>query len=156
MTDDKSAKLIKWIYLAAVWVTVFTGFGNMPLWKRYYIADIPVMAWSGDFLVNVQVHYLFGSVILAIAVYFTILYINEQRSGLRLTRTGLIRAVLLGLTLVSGILQVLKNFPAVNPSFEMMVFLNLFHMGTAVLFFLFAIGCLVARSRWIMSPEGGI
>ena len=109
MTADKSVQWIRWMYIAAAWVTVFTGFGNMPLWKRYYIADIPGMAWSGDFIVNVQVHYLFGSVMLAIAVYVAILYINEQKSGLRLTRTGLIRAVFLGLALFSGILQAIKN-----------------------------------------------
>ena len=153
MTADKSANVIKWIYLVAAWVTVFTGFGNMPLWKRYYIADIPGMAWTGDFILNVQVHYLFGSILLAISCYFIIIYINLHKSGLKLTRTGGIRAVLLGLALVSGIFQALKILPAVNPSFEMMVFLNFFHMGTAAFFLFFAIGCLAARCRWTVTAE---
>ena len=82
-----------------------------------------------------------------------IIYGKQARNHVRLTRTGMIRALLLGLALASGLMQALKNAPAVSPSFGAMVFLNFFHMGTSVLFLFFAIGCLVARSRWTRPIE---
>ena len=65
----RSSPLMKAVYGLAAAVALFTGFGNMPLWKRYYVADIPGMAWSGNFFINVNVHILVGSLLLAIAVY---------------------------------------------------------------------------------------
>jgi len=32
---------LRWIYLTTTFLLVLTGFGQMPIFKRYYIADIP-------------------------------------------------------------------------------------------------------------------
>jgi len=34
-----------WFYLITVIFLVLSGFGQMPIFKRYYIADIPGLGW---------------------------------------------------------------------------------------------------------------
>jgi L-asparagine transporter-like permease len=45
MQRPVAGRIFKWLYIAATVVLVFTGFAQMPIMKRYYIADIP--AWPG-------------------------------------------------------------------------------------------------------------
>ena len=47
----------------------------MPLWKRYYIADIPGLGWSGNFYANVNVHYISGAVLIGLFFYFFTLFL---------------------------------------------------------------------------------
>jgi Fe-S-cluster-containing hydrogenase component 2 len=67
--DAKPNLLLKVLYGIAAVAALFTGFGNMPLWKRYYVADVPGLGWSGDFFINVNVHILAGGLLLAIGAY---------------------------------------------------------------------------------------
>ena len=96
---DMSAKthpLLKTLYGLALIVALFTGFGNMPLYGRYYVADLPGFGWSGNFFINVNVHILSGSLLLAIAVYTFMNSILQRESRRnRLTLTGKLRAFLL-------------------------------------------------------------
>ena len=37
--------IVRYFYLMTVFFLTLTGFGNMPIFKRYYIADIPGLGW---------------------------------------------------------------------------------------------------------------
>jgi len=52
---------------------VFTGIFELPIAKRYYITDLPGMAWSGDFIFSLNLHYA-ASVIFIAAALFHIVY----------------------------------------------------------------------------------
>ena len=52
---------------------VFTGIFELPIAKRYYITDLPGMAWSGDFIFSLNLHYA-ASVIFIAATLFHIVY----------------------------------------------------------------------------------
>lgn len=140
-------RLMRWIYMPAVLIAVFTGFGNMPLYKRYYIADLPGMRWSGDFYLNMMVHYIAGALVLMTAVYFTIGFLTGPR-GKKLTRTGKIRTVLLALALLSGGLMALKNLPGINFRQTLLMSSDFLHFGAAMFFVMISIVCIVLRNRW--------
>jgi hypothetical protein len=132
---------------------VFTGFGNMPLYKRYYIADIPGLGWSGDFFTNLHVHYIAGSVLLAVAVYAALRFLLEKKEGLRLTRSGAVRAAVLFVALVSGIFMALRNLSGIDYPFHIHAGVNFLHMGVAMAFMVLGIGCLMARCRWFRRQD---
>ena len=137
------------LYALAVIVALFTGFGNMPLYGRYYVADVPGLGWSGNFFTNVNVHILAGSLLLGIGVYSIITnLLVPGRATKRLTLSGRIRGILLALTLATGILMVIKNLPGVHFPFEMLIIANFTHMGTAVLFMAAALVALIFRTPW--------
>jgi hypothetical protein len=148
MQNDGLSKFFRWIFIIAMWLVVFTGFGNMPLYGRYYVADLPGMAWSGDFIMNVQVHYICGAVLLGLSIYYLISYVFIRNQGMRLTSSGMFRAAILALALITGLFMALKNLPGTNYPLELLVFLNLFHMAMAMVFILTALVCLIGRFPW--------
>ncbi|MDY6905072.1 MAG: hypothetical protein SWH61_10335 [Thermodesulfobacteriota bacterium] len=141
-------KILWRIYAGLVILTAFTGFGNMPLYKRYYVSNLPGLSWTSDFLINVRVHYIAGSFLLAIGIYFLVLYLFSSRSHLQLTVTGRLRALFLALSLFSGMIMAFKNLPSVTFSFGWLVGMNFLHMGTAMVFVFLSLGCFIARARW--------
>ncbi|MFO8049436.1 MAG: hypothetical protein R6U29_10430 [Desulfosudaceae bacterium] len=149
MTPRQINRLPAWLYLAALAVIVFTGFGNMPLYRRYYIVNLPGFGWSGNFMVNIQVHYLAGAILLALSTYFIVSYFYFKKDGWRLTRTGLLRAVVLGLALLTGLAMAVKNLAGVIYPLPLLVAMNFLHMGLAIGFLLLALGCLIARKPWL-------
>jgi len=66
--------LLLWLYRICAGMAIFTGFGNMPLYGRYYVGDVPGLGWSSNFMVNVQVHYVAGAVLVALGIYAAIVY----------------------------------------------------------------------------------
>lgn len=149
MKNDGMEKILYRIYGLALVVTIFTGFGNMPLWKRYYIADIPGMAWAGHFFRNVQVHYITGAMLLALAAYFIVAYFMMMRGrGIILGKTGVIRAVLLGFALLTGLVMAVKNLPGIDFPMGLLIAMNFSHMGSAMLLLFFTLGCVIAKSPW--------
>lgn len=139
---------IKWIYGLAALLAIFTGFGNMPLYGRYYIADLPGFHWTGNFIANVKVHYLFGAVLLALGIYYLLLYLLVRNRGLRFTKMGLAQAGALMLVLLSGLIMAVKNFPGVIFDLPLQIGMNFFHLGSAMLFVLVTFGGLIFRRRW--------
>lgn len=137
----------RWIYRAAVVLALFTGFGNMPLYGRYYVADFNWLKWAGDFIVNVKVHYIAGAILVAMGIYYllTHFYVYYRR---RLTAMGWLRALLLALTLLSGFVMAIKNLPGVLFPLNFLVGMNFLHMGSAILFMLVSLGALLFRARW--------
>jgi len=141
--------LLRFLYTVAAATALFTGFGNMPLWKRYYVADVPGLGWSGNFFINVNVHILAGSLLMALAVYAAIgaLAVGHRNGG-RLTFFGKAKGALLALALATGILMVVKNLPGFSFSMPALIIFNFTHMAAAVLFLLVSLAALVSRQPW--------
>lgn len=140
--------LLLWLYRICAVLAIFTGFGNMPLYGRYYVGDVPGLGWSSNFMVNVQVHYVAGAVLIALGIYAAILYARLRAEGLRLTKSGMLRVIFLFLALASGGVMAVKNLPFVAVDFPLMPILNFFHLFGAMIFMLFSLGCLISRARW--------
>jgi len=145
---DSTGKGLRWLYGAAAVIVLFTGFGNMPLWGRYYIADIPGLGWSGNFYINLQVHLFAGAVLLGLALYFLIVYVYSKRDEFRISLSGKIRVALLLLALLSGLIMAARNLSEVRFTYEFQVGMTFFHMGAALTFMIASIACLIARCKW--------
>jgi formate dehydrogenase gamma subunit len=48
---------------------LFSGFGELPMYKRYMVTDIPGFAWAGDYYVNLKIHYLAAIVFVGVIVF---------------------------------------------------------------------------------------
>jgi cytochrome b subunit of formate dehydrogenase len=56
-------------------VLLFTGLGCLPLYKRYYITEIPGFGWTSDFYNLTMVHYI-ASIVFVAGVIFHIFIID--------------------------------------------------------------------------------
>ena len=149
MRNDRFDTYIKWTFLVALGISIFTGFGNMPLWGRFYVSDIPGLGWSANFFVNIYVHYLSGGVLLAIATYAIIQYNQRRVTDARLSKAGVLRAVVFGLVLVSGALSAIKNLPAINLPLAGLMTLVFLHLGAVMVYIFISLACRILKKPWL-------
>ena len=140
---------MKKIFILSFIVMAFTGMGQMPIFKRYYIADAPGMAWSGDFFLTHFIHYLGAAFFLGFAAYVLTGYVLSGRSHYRLTGPGMTRVFLLAGLVATGIVRVLKNLPEVtfSPGFTMLV--DISHLGFMMAFLFVALAFAIFGKGWV-------
>ena len=138
----------RWFYLITVIFLVLSGFGQMPIFKRYYIADIPGLGWLAEFFITHYIHYLAAILFLALTAYTIIDYLLATRKSRQMTATGYVRSALLAGILVSGIFLVIRNLAGSNFSSEFIIFLDLCHLGLAMVFLFVSLYCLVSKKQW--------
>ena len=140
----------RWFYLLTIFALVLTGFGQMPIFKRYYVADIPGLGWLAEFFVTHYIHYLGAIVFLALAGYIVIDYFVLRRKSRKLTPNGLVRSLLLAGILASGIFLVIRNFAGSNLSSGFIIFLDICHLGLVMAFLFVSLYCLIFKKQWTM------
>ena len=138
----------RWFYLITVIFLVLSGFGQMPIFKRYYIADIPGLGWLAEFFVTHYIHYLAAILFLAFSAYMIIDYLLSKRKSRQMTATGYVRSALLAGILASGIFLVIRNLAGSNLSSDFIIFLDLCHLGLVMVFLFVSLYCLVYRKKW--------
>ena len=141
--------VIRYVYLITVFFLILTGFGQMPIFKRYYIADIPGFGWLAQFYVTHYIHYLAAILILALATYMIIDYLILQKRHIRLSASGYVRATLLAGILVSGLLLVVRNLDGSRFEAGFILFLDVAHLGLVITFLMVAVYCVFRKKRWV-------
>lgn len=69
-----------WVTALSIFVLMFTGFGQMPIYKRYYIDQLPGLGWSSSYAVTLNLHYLAAGVLIFISAYYLFyLWLSKER-----------------------------------------------------------------------------
>jgi hypothetical protein len=136
-TSKAMSRPLKWVYIAVVAVLAFTGFGQMPIMNRYYVTSIPGLGWSGDFYLNLYIHYAAAAALLGLIAYYLISRAAESRLRPR-NGPAWVRAMLFGLLIVTGVLLIGRNLAWVAPSPPVVVAALLTHMGSAMVYLILA------------------
>ena len=136
------------VYLVTLFFLALTGFGQMPVFKRYYIADIPGLAWLGEFMVTHYIHYLAAILFLGLVGYWTVDYLLSKRKNLQVTTAGYVRGALLAGILVSGIFLVIRNLAVFHFPPPFIIFLDLSHLGFMMAFLFVSLYCLIFKKQW--------
>ncbi|MEJ2589081.1 MAG: FeS-binding protein [Deltaproteobacteria bacterium] len=144
-----SRRLVKWLYILTFVVMAFTGFGQMPIFKRYYVSDIPGMGWAADFYFTHYIHYLGAIFLLALLAYVIVDYFLSAHHDLVLTGSAYVRILLLAGIVVTGIIRVFKNLPDVAFSPGTTMFVDISHLGFMMLYLLLAAIFLGVKSGWV-------
>lgn len=145
------ATLSPWLQLSfaiTLFFSALTGFAQMPIFKRYYIADIPGLGWLAQFYMTYLLHYVSAIVLMSIIAYGLTDYLLRLRASMRITVFGYFRGAILALILATGILLVFRNFPGHRFSPQFVVVLDFSHLGLVVMFILTMVVAKVFRRRW--------
>ncbi|WP_320044518.1 FeS-binding protein [uncultured Desulfobacter sp.] len=100
------------IMLAVMTLLALTGLAQMPIFKRYYIADIPGLGWLAAFYTTHKIHYIAAAVFLVLLFWMATVYLLNHRKNWRPTVMGQVRLAILVMIVVTGILRTVKNLPA--------------------------------------------
>ena len=138
----------RWFYLITIFCLTLTGFGQMPIFKRYYIADIPGLGWLAEFFVTHYIHYLGAILFLGFAAYRIIDHLLLKGKSRQMSATGYVRSALLAGILTSGIFLVIRNLPGSSLSSGFIVFLDICHLGLVMAFLFVSLYCLMFKKQW--------
>lgn len=136
------------LYVLTAGLLALTGFGQMPIYQRYYISDLPAMGWLADFYVTRNVHYAAAALLLALVAYAALDWLLRRRRVRRLTASGALRALLLAAIVGSGALIVVKNFPHVHFADGFVIALNLTHLAAVMALLMTSLVCRLKKKRW--------
>jgi len=127
-----------------------TGFGQMPIFKRYYIADIPGLGWLADFYATHYIHYIGAVLFSGLFVYAAVVYFGLMRNQFQLTWAAYTRIAILALITITGIFRVLKNLPDVvfSPLFTMVI--DISHLVFMMFLMIFGIFFMVLKKGWLV------
>ena len=114
------------ITLLIVLLTI-SGFAQMPIFKRYYIADLPGLGWLARFYVTHLIHYLAAAALIGYAAYAAMKRWMIKESG---TASAVVRIkwTALAVLIVTGALMVIKNLPGTPFSHGVIIGLDLIHL----------------------------
>ena len=136
------------IFRISVAVLAVTGLGQMPLYKRYYVADIPGLGFLADFYLLHWVHYVAAAVFLFLLLQWAAMKAALYfRQGRRPTPAELFLVPILTVLVATGFLRVLKNFPSIAVSPSEAMFADIVHLVAAVFFGLTSLVLAVLRRR---------
>lgn len=128
-------------------LTVFglalTGAAQMPIFKRYYVADVPGLGWLNDFYLTHVLHYVLAA---------ALLFMLAERAGralagrsVRLAPGRVLPLAWWTLLIVSGFIRLAKNLPGVFLGPVLAQTADLAHLGAAVLLGLTALAARALR-----------
>lgn len=138
------------LYLVLLFIMGLTGFGQMPIFKRYYIADIPGLGWLADFYATHTIHYIGASALLMLFIYATAVYFGLMKARYRLTPAAHVRIALLASLVITGIFRVFKNLPDISfsPLFTMVI--DIAHLVFMMGLMLFGVSFMVLKKQWLV------
>ena len=153
MSDSLFPRWQKRLLLLAALGLALTGMGQMPIFSRYYIADLPGLHWLGDFQITAVLHLALAAVLLFVLGMFAARWFGAGQERPQLTASGWQRVVLYGALALTGLVRVLQNgsMPLVGPMHVR--YLDWTHLGLAMGLLLFA----AARGRQpaVAKGQGG-
>ena len=144
----KQNKISRYLYRVTIFFLVLTGFGNMPIFKRYYIADIPGLGWLAEYYVTLYIHYLFAILLIGIISYLIIEYLLTKRKSIKITLSGYIRGSVVAGLLITGILLVIRNHEISGFAPGFIIFLYLCHLTLVMVLLIAGLYSVIFKKKW--------
>ena len=146
---NSQAKIRKYIYSITVFFIALSGFAQMPVFKRYYIADIPGLSWLAQFYVTHIMHYIAAIVLITFVIYVLFDFIFKGRGLNTITRIGYFKIVILAGLVITGSLMVVKNLPSIYFNHNVIIVLDLVHLGFCMILLGVGLYSLVKKKSWV-------
>ncbi len=58
-----------WLLALSGLVLIFSGFGELPMYKRYMVTQLPLLGWAGDFHIQLKIHYVAAIVFVSVLLF---------------------------------------------------------------------------------------
>lgn len=142
---------LRYAFGLTLFFSALSGFAQMPIFKRYYIADIPGLGWLAQFYTTFYLHYISAIALLAILAYMVAIYWLAHRRTLHVSLWGYLRGSVLLIILITGVLLVFRNMPGYRFSPQFVAILDFTHLGMVMLLLLVQIVTLIGRRTWLVS-----
>jgi len=148
--NKMQTKILQILYSISIFFLALTGFGQMPIFKRYYIADIPYLGWLAKFYVTNAVHCTAAIILLALTFYIIFDIIFRDNKALNITPSGYAKIAMLLVMIVTGILIMIKNFAGTPFSTNFIIVLDLVHIIFCMALLLYSLHTFLTKQKGII------
>ncbi len=128
--------LLQKIYWTLLFFITMSGFAQMPIFKRYYIADIPGFGWLAKFYITHILHYTMAFLLIVFVFYVLFNLLLTRSVSKKIAISGYIHAFIIIGLIISGVLMMVKNLPGIYMNHSMIIILDLTHLGSCMLLLL--------------------
>jgi hypothetical protein len=143
-----ASKREKLVFKMSIALLILSGLAQMPLFKRYYISEIPGLGWTADYHFNHVLHYLAAAVLLFIIFKWTAAFFRIKKPRPQLTISGLTRIGLFSLIIMTGFLRAVKNLQDFYFSPAATTAIIWIHLAAGLILGFLALYSLLARNRY--------
>lgn len=138
----------KYIYGLTLLLITLSGFAQMPIFKRYYIADIPGFAWLAQFYVTHLIHYITAVVFIAFVFYILTDFLVQRSSFPRVSLSGKMKIFFIAGLIITGGLMAYKNLPGVFMDQVLISILDLIHLGLCMMLLGTSLYSIIRKKSW--------
>lgn len=123
-----------WGYYLTIFFMTLTGFAQMPIFKRYYLSDIPGLGWLAEFYVTHSLHYIFAAVFVSVIFYSAIVSLITKFWAVPISKLKFLKIFsILGLIITGGFM-VFKNLEGAYLPHNIIIALDIGHLLCCMLF----------------------
>ncbi len=141
--------LRKYLYVIIVFMMGLSGFAQMPIFKRYYIADIPGFGWLAEFYISLLVHYTAAAILIAFTTYILIDFLLKRSSLKGITVSGYFKITTLFGLMVTGAVMVYKNQAGVYLDHQLITSLYLIHTALCMVLIGASVYSIALKKKWV-------
>jgi len=80
-------RLIHWVVALSTFILIFSGFGQMPMYKRYLVDTLPGLAWTSNYHITLNIHYL-AAIVFVFAITYHLVYHGMRKDRGIMPRKG--------------------------------------------------------------------
>lgn len=77
-----SVPFTHWTVALSTLLLIFSGFGQMPMYRRYMVYKIPGLWWSAEFNITLMMHYLAAAALIFAVFYHIVFHLLRKDSGI--------------------------------------------------------------------------
>jgi len=97
-----TVRISHWLIGLSGIVLLFSGFGQLPMYKRYNIVKIPGLAWSSNYEITLLIHYISAAVFTA-TILFHLVYHLRRKEFTIMPKKGDLKASFTGFKAMLGL-----------------------------------------------------
>lgn len=71
-------RFVHWAAALSGIALIFSGFGEMPMYKRYLVTSIPGLGWAGDYWIHLVIHYVSAFVFTAAVLFHVVFHWRRE------------------------------------------------------------------------------
>ncbi len=91
-----------WAIAISGLVLLFSGFGQMPVYKRYMLTEIPGFSWTADFVLHFQIHIVAALIFTFAAIFHLVYHFMEGRCSIRPIKGDVKESIEIIKTMIKG------------------------------------------------------
>lgn len=77
-----TVRLTHWVIAVSGILLLFSGFGQMPMYKRYNVVKIPGLAWSSNYEITLLIHYVAAAFFCAGIAFHLVYHLRRKEFGI--------------------------------------------------------------------------